>query len=370
MIYKHDLTKVDRDRLDILYRKLEHASKNYSGYPASLKFDYSDLYRFMDMSINNIGDPYDSSNYHVNTHEIEAEVIDFFAELFNIKERHTGYVTNGGTEGNLYGLYVGSYYYPGAIIYYSESSHYSVEKIIRILRAPSVKIKCVENGEMDYKDLFRHLDDYRRFPAIFLVNIGTTMTGAIDNLDIISDHLHKLKIIDYYIHCDGALHGCFLPFVDHPPPFDFLAGIDSISVSGHKFIGSPIPCGVAIVKYRYLKNLTPRISYVDITDSTVSGSRNGITPLFLWYAIKRLGKDGLAEMTQHCLKVADAITKKMCAMGIAAWRNRHSNIIVFKNPGKAFTKKWQIATYDGTAHFIVMPHHTEEFFDHILKDFP
>ena len=31
-----------------------------------------------------------------------------------------------------------------------------------------------------------------------------------------------------------------LPFVDDPQPFGFDSGIDSIAISGHKLIGSPI----------------------------------------------------------------------------------------------------------------------------------
>jgi histidine decarboxylase len=368
MVYKYLLTNNDKKRLDKLFYKLQHASRNYSGYPSSLNFDYSELFRFLSMNINNIGDPFASSNYHVNTHEIEAEVIEFFAELFGLRERHTGYVTNGGTEGNLYGLHIGSYYYPHGVVYYSESSHYSIDKIMRIIGVKNIKIKQKINGEMDYDDLYVNLNKNRHVPAIFLVNIGTTMTGAIDNLDIIKKYLHDLKIKDFYIHCDAALHGSFLPFVPDPPPFDFKAGIDSITLSGHKFIGSPIPCGIALVKYRYLKNLTPKISYIQITDSTISGSRNGMTPLFLWYAIKRFGISGFQEMTERCLAIARILTQKMVALGIKAWQNPYSNIVVFPCPSEKFVHKWQIATCDEIAHFIVMPHHSEEFFDHILKD--
>ena len=39
-----------------------------------------------------------------------------------------------------------------------------------------------------------------------------------------------------------------LPFVDDPPPWNFAAGIDSIAISGHKMIGSPLPCGVALAR--------------------------------------------------------------------------------------------------------------------------
>lgn len=369
MIYHHQLSKEDQKRLDVLYDKLKHASELYSGYPASMNFDYTPLFRFLTMNVNNIGDPYDGSNYRVHTHDIEIDVIDFFAKLFHLKERHTGYVTSGGTEGNLYGLYVGSYHYPQAKIYYSENAHYSIEKIIRIIRAESIRVKALPNGEIDYDDLATHLQKNRRVPAIIMANIGTTMTGAIDDISKIKTHLADEKIIDHYIHCDAALHGCILPFVDNAPQFDFSVGIDSIAVSGHKFIGSPIPCGVALVKYRYLKHLTPKISYVKITDSTISGSRNGITPLFLWYAIKRFGEDGLRKLAVRCLTTTKNITEKMINRGIAAWYNPCSNIVVFPAPSKKFMRKWQIASSNGLAHFIVMPHHTEVFFDKIVSDF-
>ena len=32
------------------------------------------------------------------------------------------------------------------------------------------------------------------------------------------------------------------------PAFDFADGADSIAISGHKSFGSPMPCGVVVVK--------------------------------------------------------------------------------------------------------------------------
>ena len=43
-----------------------------------------------------------------------------------------------------------------------------------------------------------------------------------------------------------------LPWVEDPQAFGFDAGVDSIAVSGHKFIGSPMPCGVVLARRRHV----------------------------------------------------------------------------------------------------------------------
>src|SRR5947208_202730 len=91
----------------------------------------------------------------------------------------------------------------------------------------------------DYRPLYRFLD----YP---LNNVGNTMKGAVDDLDGVRSVLHDLAIHRHYLHADAALSGMILPFVDAPPPWDFRAGVDSIAISGHKMIGSPVPCGVAL----------------------------------------------------------------------------------------------------------------------------
>lgn len=369
MNYQKPLNDKDSQRLEKLYEDLKKASSSYSGYPSNLNYDYTPLLKFLSMSINNIGDPYESSNYHVNTHSFEKEVIDFFADILHTQSDYRGYVTNGGTEGNLYGLHLGCAHYPEGIIYYSENSHYSIEKIIRLMRVKSVKIESQYNGEIDYDDLYQQLKKNNAHPAILLLNIGTTMKGAIDNVELVKTQLNRCNQSNYYIHCDAALHGSFLPFIPNSPSFDFSTGIDSISISGHKFMGSPIPCGIAIAKYHYVKNISAKIAYVEISDSTISGSRNGITPLFLWYTIKRFGKSGFTKLTKQCLTLTNKVTKKMQSKGISAWHNEYSNIIVFPRPNDKLIKKWQIAVYNDIAHFIVMPHHTETFFDTILSEF-
>lgn len=71
------------------------------------------------------------------------------------------------------------------------------------------EIGCSESGEMDYSALKKRLMKNAGVPAIINANIGTTMTGAIDNVDKILQALNDAgyRKKDFYLHCDAALMG-------------------------------------------------------------------------------------------------------------------------------------------------------------------
>ncbi len=60
----------------------------------------------------------------------------------------------------------------------------------------------------------------------------------------------------FYIHCDGALFGMMMPFLKDAPMVTFKKPIGSVSVSGHKFVGAPVPCGVVITRFKYVMALS------------------------------------------------------------------------------------------------------------------
>ena len=96
-------------RLDSLLRDFEALGARQVGYPCNQTFDYSALLPFLRYCPNNVGDPFHTSNFRSNTHEMEREVIGRFADMMRLeRDRAWGYVTSGGTEGNMYGLYMGA----------------------------------------------------------------------------------------------------------------------------------------------------------------------------------------------------------------------------------------------------------------------
>ena len=171
-------------RLDRLLEQVQEAGKRQVGYPTNQDFDYSAVLPFLSHSLNNVGDPFHSSNYQSNTHAFEREVINRFADLLRIDpDEAWGYVTSGGTEGNMYGLYLARELFPNAMFYFSEETHYSVLKNVRLLNARYIMIKRQESGEIDYDDLYDMVRVHRDVPAVIMATIGTTMRGGVDDLD-------------------------------------------------------------------------------------------------------------------------------------------------------------------------------------------
>lgn len=365
-----ELTAIQRAQINEVLNKIVAGKARMLGYPVAKDFDYSELYEFLNHPINSVGDPFEDSLGKTNTHEIEREVVRFFADLFRADPKnYWGYITNGSSESNLYGLYLARELYPKAMVYFSESTHYSVKKNIHLLNIPSITIRAQENGEIDYEDLEHTLQFNRHKPAIILTTFGTTMTEAKDDVSRVKRILKRLAIHDHYIHCDAALAGSYGAFIEPRIPFDFQDGADSISISGHKFIGAPIPSGVIITKRSLRDRIARSISYIGSLDTTITGSRNGHSALFLWYAIKNMKREGLARRYHHGLEVAKYCKEALLELGIEAWTNKGSITVVFPKISDSIKEKWQLATdANDVTHIICMPNVTKAQIDEFIAD--
>lgn len=364
------LDAADQQRLDALFEKFEQLNPRSIGYPCNQTWDYSGLYRFLKFSANNIGDPFQGTLFKMNTHDFEREVIGEFAKFTAADPDDCwGYVTAGGTEGNMYGLYLARELHPDGIVYFSEQSHYSVAKILRLQHTRNIMIRSAPSGEMDYDDLRESIRIHRDVPPIIFANIGTTMRGAIDNLDRIKAIFAELAISAHYIHADAALSGMILPFVADPQPWNFAAGVDSLSISGHKLIGAPLPCGIAMARRRHVERIARSVEYVGVNDTTIMGSRSAFSPLLLWYALKKLHEEGLSNIVRRSLESADYAIGKLASIGVEAWRNRNSITVVFPRPPAALMDKWVIAPQGEIAHIITLPHVSPKIIDLFVADF-
>lgn len=347
--------------------KIRERAKNFIGYPAAVEYDYQNLFPLLNYSLNNVGDPFVESN-DMHSKQFEREVVSFFADLFQAPaSNHWGYVTNGGSEGNLYALYLARELYPQGMVYYSEATHYSVQKNIHLLNMDSIVIRSNEKGEMDYEDLGETIQWHRHRPAIILANIGTTMTEAKDDVPTIRSILKRFAIKNAYIHCDAALAGIYLALLGRGT-FDFSHGADSVAISGHKFIGSPLPCGVVLVKKAYKDRIGRSIPYIGTLDTTISGSRNGITPLFLWQAIQKMGREGLEQRALKALALAEYAEQRLQERGIPAWRNESALTVVFPQPSESICRKWQLASDGGQSHIICMPGVSRTQIEEFIED--
>ncbi|EXC19910.1 Histidine decarboxylase [Morus notabilis] len=354
------------------YRKtLMERTKHHLGYPYNLDFDYGALAQLQHFSINNLGDPFIESNYGVHSRQFEVGVLDWFARLWEIeKEEYWGYITNCGTEGNLHGILVGREVFLDGVLYASKESHYSVFKAARMYRMECVKVDTLVSGEIDCADFKDKLLANKDKPAIINVNIGTTVKGAVDDLDLVIQTLEENGFHDrFYIHCDGALFGLMMPFVKLAPKVTFKKPIGSVSVSGHKFVGCPMPCGVQITRLEHINALSRNVEYLASRDATIMGSRNGHAPIFLWYTLNRKGYKGFQKEVQKCLRNAHYLKDRLRGAGISAMLNELSSTVVFERPlDEEFIRRWQLACQGNMAHVVVMPNVTIEKLDVFLNE--
>jgi histidine decarboxylase len=303
----------------------------------------------------------------VNSLDIERSVLSFFSTLWGLAEDKVwGYLTSSGTEGNLQGLFVGRESLGhNAILYTSSASHYSIFKIARLLALDICVVNSTETGEMDYRDFEDKLVSNAKRPTLINANLGTTMTGAVDNTReiyrILKKHnRHGAK--DYYMHADGALMGFVLPFIEKD--LLFKRHIQSISISGHKFLGIPFPCGVFLMEKKYLGLVKRDIEYIGSFDCTISGSRNGHSALFFKHIIDTKGIDGFLQDIYECFELAEYLVENLPG----AWRNQNSFTVVFPKPDDTIIDKWQLASQGDISHIVVMQHVTQEKLDSFIKD--
>lgn len=95
------------------------------------------------------------------------------------------------------------------VLYASKETHYSVFKAGKMYRMQTEAVNTLPTGEIDYEHFRQRLRANNDKPAIINVNIGTTVKGAVDDLDRILEVLTEEGFDEdrFYIHCDGALFG-------------------------------------------------------------------------------------------------------------------------------------------------------------------
>ena len=94
----------------------------------------------------------------------------------------------------------------------------------------------------------------------------------------------------------------------------FKKPIGSVSVSGHKFVGAPVPCGVVITRKEYVEALSSDVEYLNSRDATIMGSRNGHAPLYLWYTLTKKGYEGMRKDVEKCLRNAHLLKVRLSCL--------------------------------------------------------
>lgn len=356
--------------------RLELAHQTTLGYPYNLSFAPSPPASLSGYLINNLGDPYAGSPYASEVCAQEREAMTWLMRLWGCHnlDDYWGAVGASGTEGNLWGVYLGREMLANAVLLHSADAHYSIPKAARILRVPSLQVASLANGEIDLADFAGHLTALKGREVIVCLTCGTTLKGAHDD---ITGVLSALKSAGYdksrrYVHVDGALNAMVVPFLQHVPlniQPSFEQDIDSLSTSGHKMIGTPMPCGALVCRKHHITRISRAMAHLQHNDTTLMGCRNGHAVLAMWARLFGHGYGGYAHDALFCVNRAQALATKMRKIGADVLCNPHSLTVVFPEPPDQIMRSYQLVGKAGLAHAVVMPNVTDALLDRFVADY-
>lgn len=370
-INDNKLTKTEIDALKdslkkcaAFYNSHNDNRERHFGFPAnmlsrSVIYDFFTEYERYAFLANNCGDTYESSDYLMDSKSVEQELLKLFAEKFALSDNFWGYVTSGGSESNAWGIENAFGTNPGGILYYCQSAHYSVAKTAKHYQNIVIPQMSSTDESINVDILLNTINENLDKPVNLLLTYGTTKYGSCDNVSEIVKRL-KDKNLKFYIHLDAALFGGIPNNQVDAPKIENITslGINSISVSLHKYIGIPVVKSVLLSVEKPQE--TEVVDYIGQKDSTTSGSRDLFPFSMLQQAKEILTKSNSDDYRRNIV----IFQKLLEENNIPYFRAHLSNMFVIDQPSQDVCKKYQLSCFEdiekkNKAHIIIFPYHTK-----------
>jgi len=249
------------------------------------------------------------------TATLEREVVAAIAAMLHYPPDFLGHLTSSGTIANLEALFVARELRPGAAIAFSEESHYTHERMCRLLGVRGVRVPADARGRIDL-DALEHLLRTDTIGTVVLT-AGTTALGAVDAVD------QALALRERYgvrLHVDAAYGGFYaIPAWagsgDLPgEALRAIAGCDSVVVDPHKHGLQPYGCGCVLFRDpsvgRFYVHDSPYTYFTStelhLGEISLECSRAGAAAAALWTTLQLfpLTPSGLGAILDACRAAA------------------------------------------------------------------
>lgn len=306
--------------------------------------------------------------------ELEREVIEEIGELLSLRNAG-GYITSGGTEGNMFALWLERKVTNGEKVVAPKSVHYSVRKACDLQQVDLVLTETDEEYRADPENMQKEIDE-----ETFAV-IATAGTASLGLVDPVSEIAELVEGYECNLHVDACFGGFILPFLEDNSSWDFqVEEVSSISADPHKMGLAPIPAGAVLVRERdWLEELKMDVSCLDEVRPTLLGTRPGGSIASTWAALKSLGFEGYQKIIERCLeltqKIADGI-RKIKSLDLLI--EPELNIVAFTSSKvspkriqrRLEEKGWLVSVnkWPESVRLVVMPHHKFKHVESFLKD--
>ncbi len=249
------------------------------------------------------------------TAALEREAVAAIAAMFHYPEAFLGHLTSSGTIANLEALFVARELRPGAAIAFGEESHYTHERMCRLLGVRGIRVPADSRGRMDLEAL----EEVLRTETVgtVVLTAGTTALGAVDPID------EALALRDRYgvrLHVDAAYGGfhailAWSGSADIPAaPYRAIAECDLVVVDPHKHGLQPYGCGCVLFRDpavgRFYVHDSPYTyftsSELHLGEISLECSRAGAAAAALWTTLQLLPltDSGLGAVLRACRRAA------------------------------------------------------------------
>ena len=265
---------------------------------------------------------------------VEAQLIDWFKELFGFPSGASGLLVSGGSMANLIGLTVARYAHAGfdlrkkgmygsqkrMIIYASGEVHNCVNKSVELLGLGSESLRLIAvNDDYEIKiDALQYQIQRDREeglqPFCVIGNAVTVNTGACDDLNALADLCEKENL---WFHVDGAIGAMLSLSEKYKSKIAGLERADSLAFDMHKWMYIPYEAACTLVRNKetHYKAFSLQATYLQhekrglaggdlwFSDFGVELSR-GFKALKIWMSLKEHGSKKLGRMvTQNIEQV-------------------------------------------------------------------
>jgi aromatic-L-amino-acid decarboxylase len=256
---------------------------------------------------------------------LEAQTVRWVGQFVGFSSEAKGLMAAGGTISNLTALTAArEYALPGVrqegaggrrlALYCSAEAHYSVRRAAEVLGIGAVNVRAIA------------LDDRRRMrtslcaeaidrdlaegvvPVAVVATAGTTLTGAVDDLDALGDVCGER---DVWLHVDGA-YGLPAAGTKRAELFRGLNRANSATVDAHKWLYVPKSCSVLLVHdttalehaFSHYEGYIPHGEELHAVDRTLEYSRP-LSALKLWLAFRVHGAARIRAAIERNLDEAE-----------------------------------------------------------------
>lgn len=305
---------------------------------------------------------------------LEEEAIREIGKLVSNPEA-AGYITSGGTEGNIVALWVARKLLKRKNVVAPSSAHYSVIKACDLQQLELTYAALDETYRASVDSI---MENVNKKTLAIVATAGTTTLGLVDPIKEIAEIARDFGC---FFHVDASFGGFVLPFIQGAPPWDFsVDSVSSITADPHKMGLAPIPAGSILFREKsWLEAIKSDAPYLNKSSPSLLGTRSGASAAAVWALLNSLGYEGYQKIIKRCMdltrKLADGIQR---IDGLDLVVEPELNIVAAKSDvlnlrdvcEKLQAKGWLVSmsSQPPSIRLVVMPHHNPEHINSFLVD--